>query len=59
MYSLQQQYNLVPDNYAKEILSVSALPHLKSIAVDLGTYSWKGVSAVLRGGRQLLRAKTK
>lgn len=57
MYSLQQQYNLVPDYYAKEILSVSALPHLKSIAVELGAYSWKGVSAVLQGGRRLLRTK--
>jgi len=44
MYSLQQQYNLVPGNYTKEIASVSA-------------YTRKGVSALLQGGRQLLRKR--
>ncbi len=56
--SLQQQYNLIPGNYSKEMASVSVLPHLKSIAVELVTYSRKGVSALLQGGRRLLRKKT-
>ncbi len=58
MYSLQQQYNLVPGNYAKEMAAFSVLPHLKSIAVELATSSWKGVSALAQGGRRLLRKKT-
>ncbi|MBM9604546.1 hypothetical protein [Desulfopila inferna] len=55
--SLQQQYNLVPGNYAKEMASV--WPHLKSIAAELATSSWKGVSALLQGGRQFLRSAKK
>ncbi|MFT5728886.1 MAG: hypothetical protein ACI8PB_003047 [Desulforhopalus sp.] len=38
MRSLQEQYNLVPGQYAKEMASVSVLPHLKSIAKELATY---------------------
>jgi hypothetical protein len=55
MLSLQQQYNLVPGSYAREMASVSVLPHLKSIAVDLATYSWKGISALQRGGQRFFR----
>lgn len=58
MLSLQQQYNLVPGSYAKEMASVSVLPHLKSIAVELATYSWKGISALQQRGRRLFRKKT-
>lgn len=58
MLSLQQQYNLVPGNYAKEMASVSVLPHLKSIAVELGTYAWNGMSALYRGGQRLFRKKS-
>ena len=58
MLSLQQQYNLVPGSYAKEMASVSVLPHLKSIAVELATYLWKGVSALQQWGRRLFRKKT-
>jgi hypothetical protein len=58
MYSLQQQYNLVPGNYAKEMAALSVLPHLKSITVELATSSWKGVSSLVQGGRRLLRKKT-
>lgn len=35
MPTLQQQYNLVPNQYDKEMKSVSVLPHLKSMATDL------------------------
>ncbi len=59
MLSLQQQYNLVPGTYAKEMASVRVLPHLKSIAVELGTYAWRGMSALHRGGRHLLRRQTR
>jgi hypothetical protein len=38
MRSIQEQYNLVPGQYAKEMASVSVLPHLKSIAKELVTY---------------------
>ncbi|SHI14585.1 hypothetical protein SAMN02745124_04359 [Desulfofustis glycolicus DSM 9705] len=55
MLSLQQQYNLVPGRYAKEMASVSVLPHLKSMVVDLATYSWKGVSALQRSGQRIFR----
>jgi hypothetical protein len=58
MYTLQQQYNLVPGNYAKEMASFSVLPHLKSMTVIVATYSWKGVSALQQRGRRLLRKKT-
>jgi len=44
MYSLQQQYNLVPGNYAKEMASVSA-------------YVKKGVTALLHGGRRPLHKR--
>jgi len=44
MYSLQQQYNLVPGNYAKEIASVSA-------------YVKKGVTTLLQGGRRSLHKR--
>ena len=57
MYSLQQQYNLVPGNYAKEMASVTVVPHLKSIAAELATYAWNGVSALYRGGQRLCRKK--
>jgi len=46
MRSLQEQYNLVPGQYAKEMASVSVLPHLKSIAVELFTYFIKPSSTV-------------
>jgi hypothetical protein len=58
MLSLQQQYNLVPGNYAKEMASVTVLPHLKSIAMELATYSWRGISALHQSGRRLLRKET-
>ena len=35
MTRLQQQYNLVPNQYAKEMNSVSVFPHLKSMASEL------------------------
>ncbi len=35
MATLQQQYNLVPNQYVKEMNSVSVLPHLKSMANEL------------------------
>lgn len=46
MRSLQEQYNLVPGQYAKEMASVSVLPHLKSIAKELATYFIKPSSAL-------------
>lgn len=45
MRSLQQQYNLVPGQYAKEMASVSVLPHIKSIARELAGYAVKPISA--------------
>ena len=33
--SLQEQYNLVPGNYAKEMASLSIVPHLKSMAAEI------------------------
>lgn len=36
MYTIQQQYNVVPGQYAKEMAAV--LPHLKSIAKELASY---------------------
>lgn len=44
MYSLQQQYNLVPGNYAKEMASVSVFPHVKSMAMDMGMGLRKTIS---------------
>lgn len=35
MLPIQQQYNQVPNQYAKEMRSVSVLPHLKSIVTDI------------------------
>jgi hypothetical protein len=58
MYSIQQQYNLIPGNYAKEMAAVSVWPHLKSIAVDISTYLWRGIVTLFQGGRRLLRKKT-
>ncbi|MEE4240381.1 MAG: hypothetical protein V2I36_02875 [Desulfopila sp.] len=55
MYSIQQQYNLVPGNYAKEMASVSVLPHLKSISADLVSSTRKGASALLKLGQQLMK----
>ena len=57
MYSIQQQYNLVPGNYAKEMAAVSVWPHLKSMAVELATGLWKGAAALLQGVRRILRRK--
>ena len=37
MYTLQEQYNLVQNQYVKEMRSVSLLPHLKSMATDVVT----------------------
>lgn len=54
MRSLQQQYNLVPGQYAKEMASVSVLPHLKSIAKELAGYAVKPISAAL-GSRKVNR----
>jgi len=47
MRSIQQQYNVVPGQYAKEMASVSVLPHLKSIARELAGYAVKPISAAL------------
>ena len=33
--SLQEQYNMVPGNYAKEMASLSIVPHLKSMAAEI------------------------
>ena len=55
MLSLQQQYNLVPGTYAKEMASVSVLPHLKSIVVELATYARNGMSALFQAGQRRFR----
>lgn len=46
MRSIQEQYNVVPGQYAKEMASVSVIPHLKSIAVELVGYLIKPSSSV-------------
>ena len=45
MYSLQQQYNLLPGQYAKEIASLSIIHHIRSFAVELASCLSKGISA--------------
>jgi hypothetical protein len=47
MRSIQEQYNVVPGQYAKEMASVSVLPHLKSIAKQLAGYAVRPISAAL------------
>ena len=47
MTRLQQQYNLVPNQYAKEMKSVSLLPHLKSMATEV----MEGLGKVRNGRR--------
>lgn len=38
MRSIQEQYNVVPGQYAKEMASISLLPHLKSMAKEMVSY---------------------
>lgn len=45
MYTLQQQYNLLPGQYAQEMATLSVLPHIRSIIKDLATYLSKAVTA--------------
>ena len=41
MYTIQQQYNVVPGQYAKEMAAV--LSHLKNIVMELATYIVKPI----------------
>ncbi|MFT5702111.1 MAG: hypothetical protein ACI8ZB_005019 [Desulforhopalus sp.] len=52
MYTIQQQYNVVPGQYAKEMAAV--LPHLKSIVIELVTYLMKPIKAVFRTKNNLV-----
>ena len=47
--SLQEQYNLVPGNYAKEMASLSIVPHLKSMAVEISGIVSKSLKNLISG----------
>ncbi|WP_163338544.1 hypothetical protein [Desulfopila sp. IMCC35008] len=42
--TLQEQYNLVPGNYAKEMASISVWPHLKSMVAEVAELVGKQVA---------------
>ena len=42
--SLREQYNLVPGNYAKEMASLSVLPHLKSMTAEVAAMVSNSIS---------------
>lgn len=46
MRSIQEQYNYVPAQYAKEMASVSVMPHLKSMAKEMASYFMRPSSSV-------------
>ena len=50
MYSIQQQYNVVPGQYAKEMAAVTVFPHLKGMARDVAGVVSRAM-AVVRGKR--------
>lgn len=51
--TLQEQYNLVPGNYAKEMASISIWPHLKSMVAEIADLVGKKVDAPLAGEQKL------
>lgn len=57
MLSIQEQYNLVPGNYAKEMANLSVLPHIKSMAVDTAKGLNKTISRL--AARAMHRRPTK
>ena len=50
--SLQEQYNLVPGNYAKEMASLSIVPHLKSMAAEISDIVSKSLKNLTSGRRK-------
>lgn len=42
--SIQQQYNLVPGQYSKEMASVKMMAHLKGMVKDLARALGRGLS---------------
>ena len=45
--TIQEQYNLVPGNYAKEMASVSIVPHLKSMVAEISDIVSKSLKNLL------------
>lgn len=50
--TLQEQYNLVPGNYAKEMASLSVWPHLKSMAAEVAEIVEKKVENFRSGAKK-------
>ena len=46
MISIQEQYNLVTGNYAKEITNLRVLPHIKGMAVEIATGMNRTISSL-------------
>lgn len=51
MYTLQQQYNLLPGQYAEEMATLSVFPHLKSMTMEVAACLSKAVSAARGANR--------